>query len=97
MKVIARGRGTGKTKELLQQAYNEGGYVLTINKRGLQEKAQAYGFVGLNVLDWNDLMYGDYDATKPLYIHNIGEVMQELFDTDFQEMRINGFSTTVEE
>lgn len=43
MKIIARGRGTGKTKELLQDAFKENGQVLSCNKRALQAKADSYG------------------------------------------------------
>ena len=96
MKVVARGRGTGKTKELLFEAWMKGGQVLTTNKRALQSKIEAYGFVGLSLLDWNDILYGEFDKNKSLYIHKAEEVMAELFENDF-ELKLSGISVTTGE
>ena len=96
MKVVARGRGTGKTKELLFEAYMIGGQVLTTNKRALQSKVEAYGYIGLPILDWNDILYGEFDKNKPLYLHKAEEVMAELFENDF-ELKLKGLSVTTGE
>ena len=96
MKVVARGRGTGKTKELLFEAYMIGGQVLTTNKRALQSKVEAYGYIGLPILDWNDILYGEFDKNKPLYLHKAEEVMAELFENDF-ELKLAGLSVTTGE
>ena len=40
MKIIARGRGTGKTTELLHDAAENNGQVLVGNKRAIQVKAE---------------------------------------------------------
>ncbi len=94
MKVIAKGRGTGKTKELLYEAFTKGGQVLTTNKRALQSKADAYGYVGMTILDWNDMLYGQYHPNKPLYIHKADEVFQQLFKEDF-ELKLEGMSVLI--
>ena len=96
MKVIAKGRGTGKTKELLFEAFMKGGQVLTTNKRALQSKADAYGYVGMTILDWNDMLYGDYSKDKPLYIDNAEYVFAELFDNDF-ELKLEGIDVNLED
>ena len=96
MKVIARDRGTGKTKELLFEAWMKKGQVLTINKRALQSKAEAYGFIGLSILDWNDILYGEFDKNKLLYLHKAEDVMAELFENDF-ELKLTGLSVTTGE
>ena len=96
MKVVARERGTGKTKELLFEAWMKGGQVLTVNKRALQSKAEAYGFIGLSIIDWNDILYGEFDKKKPLYIHKADDVMAELFANDF-ELKLVGLSVTTGE
>jgi hypothetical protein len=96
MKVIARTRGTGKTRELLTIADENNGQVLTSNKRALQAKADAYGLHDLFIIDWNDMMYGGYDAHKPLYIHKADEVFAELFDNDFK-LKLAGLSVTMED
>lgn len=94
MKVIAKPRGTGKTRELLTEAALNGGQVLTINKRALQNKADAYGMSDVLILEWNDMMYGGYDTNKPLYIHKAEEVFQQLFKEDF-ELKLEGLSVLI--
>lgn len=96
MYVIARPVGTGKTKELLQEARLEKGIVLTTNKRALQEKSKAYGMSDIIIVDWNDLIYGNYDKTKPLFIHKMDDVMQEYFSADFG-IKLGGYSIAMEE
>lgn len=92
MKVIAREVGTGKTKELLTDAYMNGAQVLTTNKRALQAKAQAYGLVGITIIDLEDFAYGEYASGKPLYIHKITDVIQEFlkynYDIELEEMTV---------
>ncbi|MCR5171115.1 MAG: hypothetical protein K6C33_11745, partial [Desulfovibrio sp.] len=76
MKVIARPMGTGKTKELLQNAFNNSGQVLTVDKRALKVKADAYG-IKVPIIDLQDFFYGNYQLSKPLYIHKLEDVTQE--------------------
>lgn len=96
MKVIARPIGTGKTRELMEMALEADGIILTTNKRALQVKAEAYGFDSLYIIDLNDLLYGEFDATKPLFVHKLDDVMQEYFKQDFN-LDLQGFSVRMEE
>lgn len=96
MKVIARPIGTGKTKELMEMALEADGIILTTNKRALQVKAEAYGFDSLYIIDLNDLLYGEFDETKPLFVHKLDDVMQEYFKQDFN-LDLQGFSVRMEE
>ena len=96
MKVIARPVGTGKTKELLMAAQAADGIVLTGNKRGLQAKAQAYGIPELTIVDWDDLIYGRMDTSKPLFVHKLDDVMKEYFWDDFG-LKLEGYSVAMEE
>lgn len=91
MKVIARPLGTGKTKELMDMAFEADGIILTTNKRALQVKAEAYGYNSLCIIDLADLFYGEYDHTKPLFVHKLDDVMQEYFKADFN-LDLQGFS-----
>ena len=95
MKVIARPVGTGKTKELLNEAQAKNGTVLTLNKRALQEKARAYGIPQIDIVDWNDLIYGNFDRGKPLYVHKLDDVMKEYFLADFGT-NLAGYSIAME-
>ena len=96
MKVIARPIGTGKTKELMEMALEADGIILTTNKRALQVKAEAYGFDSLYIIDLNDLLYGEFDDAKPLFVHKLDDVMQEYFKQDFN-LDLQGFSVRMEE
>ena len=95
MKVIARPVGTGKTKELMEAALEADGIILTKNKRALNEKAKAYGFDSLNIVEWNDLMYGNFDEDKPLFVHKLDDVMQEYFWLTFG-VKMEGYSVAME-
>lgn len=95
MKVIARPVGTGKTKELMDAALEADGIILTTNKRALAAKAQAYGFESLNIIDLADLLYGDFDSTKPLFIHKLDDVAEEYINKDFG-LKLAGYSVRME-
>lgn len=95
MKVIARPIGTGKTRELMEMALEADGIILTTNKRALQVKAEAYGFDSLYIIDLNDLLYGEFDTAKPLFVHKLDDVMQEYFKQDFN-LDLQGFSVRME-
>ena len=95
MKVIARPIGTGKTKELMDAALEVDGIILTTNKRALQTKANSYGFDSLCIVDLNDLIYGNYDNTKPLFVHKLDDVMEEYFRNDFG-LQLCGYSVAME-
>lgn len=97
MKIIARTVGTGKTKELLSDAFTNRAQVLTTNKRALQAKAHAYGFTGIDIIDLEDLTEYNYDANRPIYIHKITDVMQEIFNSDFDRLKIEEVTVTLED
>lgn len=94
MKVIARPVGTGKTKELLETALKTGGTVLTTNKRALKEKARAYGMTDICIVDWSDLLYNNFDASKPLYVNKLDDAMEEYFKKDFG-LQLAGYSVAM--
>jgi len=91
MKVIARPLGTGKTRELMEAAIEADGMILTTNKRALAAKAQAYGFDSLDIIDLADVLYGNFDPEKPLFIHKLEDVAEEYISKDFN-LKLAGFS-----
>lgn len=95
MKVIARPVGTGKTKELMDAALEADGVIFTNNKRALRVKADAYGFDSLSIIDWDDLINGDYDPEKPIFIHKLEDVMDELLFSDYG-VHIAGYSVALD-
>lgn len=95
MKVIARPVGTGKTRELMEAALEADGTIFTNNKRALRVKADAYGFDTLNIIDWDDLMAGDFDPEKPIFVHKLEDVMEELLSSDYGA-HMAGYSVAME-
>ena len=64
MERIIRVRGTGKTKELMEQAYLNNGIFVCQNARHMREKAVAYGFTHLNIMSYEEFRDNiqEYDA-----------------------------------
>lgn len=95
MKVIARPIGTGKTKELMDAAIENDGTIFTCNKRALRVKADAYGYDSLDIIDWDDLITGNYDEDKPVYVHKLDDVMEGYLQDDYG-LRLAGYSVAME-
>jgi hypothetical protein len=53
---IIEGRGTGKTKRLMEEAYNHKGIFVCQNAMHMREKANAYGFTGLQIMSFKDFV-----------------------------------------
>lgn len=61
MTKIIDGRGTGKTMKLLKEAYEKDATVVCAQPLAIRNKANYYGFYGLNVIS-----YEDYFQNPPL-------------------------------
>jgi len=75
---IIGARNTGKTKLLLEAANKVQGTVLAENKEALKVKANAYGFYDVNIIDYQDLIDGNYYFGQPFYIQK-AELFLETF------------------
>lgn len=75
---IIGARNTGKTKLLLEAANKVQGTVLAENKEALKVKANAYGFYDINIIDYQDLINGNYYFGQPFYIQK-AELFLETF------------------
>jgi hypothetical protein len=51
---IVDGRGTGKTGRLMLLAKDIGATIVCSNPRAMEQKAHAYGIVGLNFMSYNE-------------------------------------------
>ena len=49
-------RGTGKTKQLMSEAYTNNGIFVCQNAIHMREKANAYGFTGLKIISFRDFI-----------------------------------------
>ena len=86
MFIISGGRGTGKTKALLERAATEGGIVVCRDPEKLRERAYRYGIVGLDIVGYGDL----YVAGKPVYIHDINKYLKYL------DSKVQGYSLSLD-
>ena len=83
---IIEDRGTGKTRRLMEEAYKNNGIFVCQNAYPMREKANAYGFVGLQIVSFEEfienirpyLMYGDVmkqgfegPNREPIYIDEL--------------------------
>lgn len=95
MITIIGARGSGKAKELLEQAHANNAIILTKDKRGFEVKAKAYGFNNIKILDYEDLENDDYNLTQPILIHNVEYYLDYMTDR-YYGLKVIGFSATQE-
>ena len=80
MFIISGGRGTGKTRTLIERAKLEDGIIVCEDTVAMRERAYNYGITGLNIISYDDLneckvaSYG-----KPLFIHDINRFINYSF------------------
>lgn len=96
MITIIGARGSGKAKQLLEQARENNAIILTKDKRGFEVKKKSYGYEDIKILDYEDLENDDYDLSQPILIHNIEAALDYLFDR-YYGLKPIGFSATKEE
>lgn len=53
---IIEDRGTGKTRRLMEEAYNNNGIFVCQNAYPMREKANAYGFTGLKIISFEEFI-----------------------------------------
>ena len=82
MFIISGGRGTGKTKVLLQKAADDGATIACADPAAMRERAHAYGIVGLNIIAHEDvaIFKAAYpDKADSLYIHDLKKFLETNF------------------
>ena len=72
MFIISGGKGTGKTRALLEKAKAENGIVACKDPEAMRERAYDYGIVGLDFVGYGDI----YLTGKPVYIHDINKFIE---------------------
>ena len=96
MKTMIRDRDSGKAAELLKYAKDHGAAIITQNKRAFAVKAAALGFENMDILDYEDLGYENYDQHQPVVIHNADKMLYWLICKNYGLETI-GFTATAEE
>lgn len=84
-KFIVGNSSTGKTRQLLEYAKEQGAMVICKNPSAMQTKAQAYGIIGLNFASYDDLIRCNniYDGEtwigQPFVIDEVADFLSEFF------------------
>ena len=71
MFIISGGKGTGKTRALLEKASAENGIVVCKDPDAMRERAHRYGIVGLEIISYGECNFEVH--RKPFYIHDINQ------------------------
>lgn len=72
MFIIRGGKGTGKTKTLLEMAKAGNGVVVCADPDVMRDRAYRYGIVGLEIISYDEA----YLTGKPVYIHDINKFIE---------------------
>lgn len=88
---IIDSRGSGKTSRLMLLAKETGAKIACSNPKAMQEKAYAYGIVGIDFIPYSDLFTMKYDHDKIL----IDEVENLLHN--YTDGRLIGYTLTNED
>lgn len=85
MFVVSGGRGTGKTKVLLERVKEENAIVVCEDTTEMRERAYRYSITGLNIMS-----YKEFDALEkveePVYIHDINKYIS------YGNRKVKGYS-----
>ena len=83
---IVGGRGTGKTRKLLEYAKEKNVAVVCRSPAAMARKAEAYGIIGLRFISYGELIaanniYQDDDTQiiEPFVVDEINDFLTELF------------------
>jgi hypothetical protein len=88
---IIDSRGSGKTSRLMLLAKETGAKIACSNPKAMQEKAYAYGIVGIDFIPYSDLFTMKYDHDKIL----IDEIESLLHN--YTDGRLIGYTLTNED
>ena len=79
MFVVSGGRGTGKTKALLERVKSEDAIIVCDNVIAMRERAYMYGIVGLNIISYEEYCKTPSEQLeKDVYIHNVNDLLRRI-------------------
>ena len=80
MFIVSGGKGTGKTRALIERAKAEDGIIVCYDPIAMRERAHGYGITGLNIISYEDLYECEVECYgKPLFIHDINQFIKYSF------------------
>lgn len=79
MFIVSGGRGTGKTRALLERVKSEDAILVCENTMQMRERAYQYGIVGLNLITYEEYCQcGSEELDKPVYIHDVNKLLKRI-------------------
>ena len=90
MFIITGGRGSGKTKKLLETAQENGGVIICRDPQKMIDRAHKYGMTGLDIISYEEYCTRKVIPNKPKYIHDLEAFMTDTFKD------ICGFSVCID-
>lgn len=79
MFIISGGRGTGKTRALIQRVKDEDAILVCDDLIAMRERAYMYGITGLNLISYEEYCKTPTEQLgKPVYIHNIDGLLKRI-------------------
>ena len=89
MFIVSGGRGTGKTKTVLEKVKAENAVIVCEDTIEMRERAYSYGITGLNIMS-----YREFDTLEkveePVYIHDINKYIS------YGNRNVKGYSVCFE-
>jgi len=68
--------GSGKTKQLMKMCFDEGATFVCKNPEAKTVKAHAYGFIGLNIISYQDFLLNSNYNENNAYLDDIDEFLE---------------------
>ena len=85
MFILSSSKGTGKTKILLEKAFDEGAIVACRDTIYMRERAYSYGIVGINLIS-----YEEFDrlggTLENVYLHDLHSYLE------YKNKNLKGYS-----
>lgn len=79
MFIVSGGRGTGKTRTLLERVKGEDAIIVCEDTMEMRERAYSYGITGLNLITYEEYCQsGSEILGKPVYIADINKFLQRI-------------------
>ena len=93
---IIEDRGTGKTSRLMLLAKETTGTIVCKNPRAMEEKAKAYGIVGINFMGYHDFFNTRGTDLGNYYIDEMEVFVQAICCNYAGHGNFNGYTLSLE-
>lgn len=84
-------RGTGKTGRLMLLAKESDSVLVCSNPLAMREKAKSYGFIGFEIISYNDYLTHNYTYGKMVFVDELDGFVKSLGNN------LSGYSLSLED